>query len=161
MLTAAVPGRQLPAAGEGRQVQLRKLVSLLRALVDTAAARTMSAPATGSHSASNSSDRWWGHHRVATACRAVTRPSQQPSQQRQWLLCCGGFLRHSGSSSTPEQQQLQPEVPLNVYCCNPACCRWPWRQFAPSPAAAEALLDEVFPAELLLAHACTVVKLLR
>jgi hypothetical protein len=70
------------------------------------------------------------------------------------------FLRHS-SSGTPEQQQLQPEVPLSVYCCNPTCCPWPWQQFAPSPAAAEALLDGVFPAELLLAHACTVVKLLR
>jgi hypothetical protein len=70
------------------------------------------------------------------------------------------FLRHS-SSGTTEQQQLQPEVPLSVYCCNHTCCRWPWQQFAPSPAAAEALLDCVFPAELLLGHACTVVKLLR
>lgn len=71
------------------------------------------------------------------------------------------FLRHADAAGAGQQEQrLAADVPLSVYCCNAACCRWPWRQMG-SSRAAEQLLDEVFPEGLLLGHTAAVVKLLR
>jgi hypothetical protein len=71
------------------------------------------------------------------------------------------FLRHSEAAGGHPEQRQSADVPLSVYCCNAACCRWPWQQMGSSRAAAEQLVEDAFPDGLLLGHTATVVQLLR
>jgi hypothetical protein len=70
------------------------------------------------------------------------------------------FLLHSDAAGSQPEQRLAADAPLSVYCCNAACCRWPWQQMGSSRAAAEQLLEDAFPEGLLLGHTATVVPLL-
>jgi hypothetical protein len=72
------------------------------------------------------------------------------------------FLRHCDAAGNGwQEQRLAADVPLSEYCCNAACCHWPWGKLSSNRAAAEQLLEDILPEGLLLGHTAAVVKLLR